>query len=127
MEAAFAAETVLVSVEEIVDPAVTRRDPNRTLIPGSEVDYLVKEPFGSHPSYTQGYYGRDDGAYFEWEELSRSHEAVEAWLDEWVHGVANRREYCAKLGNDRLDALRSGAESGKSIARPTNRSDREVR
>jgi glutaconate CoA-transferase subunit A len=101
-DAAFAADTVLLSVEEIVDIETIRSDPNRTEIPGTVVDYLVEEPYGSHPSYTQGYYGRDNDAYIDWNTVSETHESTLAWLDEWVYGVKNRREYVEKLGVDRL-------------------------
>ena len=48
-EAAFAAERVIVVVEELVDEAVIRADPNRTIIPGLIVDAVVVEPWGAHP------------------------------------------------------------------------------
>ncbi|MEX2102177.1 MAG: CoA-transferase, partial [Actinomycetota bacterium] len=50
-EAAFAAERVIVVVEELVDEATIRRDPNRTLIPGAVVDALVVAPIACHPSF----------------------------------------------------------------------------
>ncbi len=53
-EAAFAAERVIVVVEELVDETVIRADPNRTIIPGLIVDAVVVEPWGAHPSYVQG-------------------------------------------------------------------------
>ena len=68
-EAAFAAEKVIVVVEEIVDQHAIRRDPNRTLIPGIIVDAVVQEPFGAHPSYVQGYYDRDNMLYLEWDKI----------------------------------------------------------
>ncbi len=45
-EAAFAADRLIVVVEEVVDEAVIRADPNRTIIPGLIVDAVVVEPFG---------------------------------------------------------------------------------
>lgn len=102
VEAAFAADTVVLSVEEIVNEDVIRSDPNRTFIPDSVVDYVVEEPYGSHPSYAQGYYGRDNEAYLTWDEQSQSHERTQEWLDEWVYGVENRREYLEKLTPKRL-------------------------
>ena len=48
-EAAFASKRVIVVVEELVDQAVIRADPNRTLIPGMIVDAVVVEPWGSIP------------------------------------------------------------------------------
>ena len=45
-EAAFAAERVIVVVEELVDEAVIRADPNRTIIPGLIVDAVVRRAVG---------------------------------------------------------------------------------
>lgn len=110
VEAAFAANTVILSVEELVSNDVIRSDPNRTYIPGSEVDYIVEDPFGSHPSYAQGYYDRDNASYLDWDEQSATHESTLAWLDEWVYGVEDHREYLEKLGTNRvLDLVPDGA------------------
>jgi glutaconate CoA-transferase, subunit A len=92
-EAAFASERVIVVVEELVDSRVIRADPNRTLIPGLIVDAVVVEPWGAHPSYAQGYYDRDNAFYVAWEPISRDPRALASYLDEWVHGVADRAEY----------------------------------
>ena len=70
-EAAFAADRVIVVVEELVDESVIRADPNRTVIPGLIVDAVVVEPFGAHPSYAQGHYDRDNTFYVEWDAVSR--------------------------------------------------------
>jgi glutaconate CoA-transferase subunit A len=105
-EAAFAASRVIVVVEEIVDEAVIRADPNRTILPGLVVDAVVVEPFGAHPSYAQGYYDRDNAFYLEWEQISRDESALGRWLDEWVFGVASRAEYVEKMGSERMLGLR---------------------
>ena len=97
-EAAFAAHNVILTAEEIVDEAVIRSDPNRTLIPGFIVDAVCQVPYASHPSYTQGYYDRDNTFYLEWDEISQSRQRVQAYLDEWVYGVKDRAEYWEKLG-----------------------------
>ena len=97
-EVAFAARKVIVVVEELVEEAVIRADPNRTLIPGLIVDAVVHVPYGAYPSYVQGYYDRDNAFYLEWDKISRSHEHTQAWLDEWVYGVADHAEYVRKLG-----------------------------
>jgi glutaconate CoA-transferase, subunit A len=107
-EAAFAAERVIVVVEELVDERVVRGDPNRTILPGLVVDAVVVEPYGAHPSYAQGYYDRDNAFYLDWETISRDEASLRGWLDEWVHGVADRAEYIDKLGSARIDSLRPG-------------------
>lgn len=105
-EAAFAADRVIVVVEELVDESVIRADPNRTILPGLVVDAVVVEPFGAHPSYAQGYYDRDNAFYLEWDRISREEESLQRWLDEWVRGVSGRGEYLDKLGKDHLMGLR---------------------
>lgn len=97
-EAAFAARRVILTAEEIVDAAVIRSDPNRTLIPGFIVDAVCHVPYAAHPSYTQGYYDRDNELYLAWDKISQTREEVQAYLDEWVYGVKDRAEYWAKLG-----------------------------
>ena len=112
-EAAFAADRLIVVVEELVPEEVIRADPNRTIIPGLIVDAVVLEPWGAHPSYVQGRYDRDNRFYLDWDPISRDAVATQRWLDEWVLGVAGREEYMAKLGEERMAALRtSGAPSG---------------
>jgi glutaconate CoA-transferase subunit A len=105
-EAAFAAERVIVVVEEIVDEAVIRRDPNRTVIPGVAVDAVVAEPFGCHPSFAQGYYDRDNAFYLDWDRIAREPASLDAWLEEWVYGLESHRDYVEKWGAAHWDALR---------------------
>jgi glutaconate CoA-transferase subunit A len=107
-EAAFAAHRVIVVAEEIVDEAVIRSDPNRTIIPAFIVDAVVHEPWGAHPSYAQGYYDRDNEFYLAWEGISRDHARVQSYLDEYVHGVRDRADYLALLPGlaEKLDADR---------------------
>jgi len=107
-EVAFAARTVVVVVEEIVDTKLIQEDPNRTLIPGLIVDAVVHEPYGAHPSYVQGYYDRDNAFYLSWDKVSREHEQVQKWLDEWVFNVADRSEYVRLMGQSAIDALAPG-------------------
>jgi glutaconate CoA-transferase subunit A len=115
-EAAFAADRVIVVVEELVDEAVVRADPNRTIIPGLIVDAVVVEPWGAHPSYVQGAYDRDNRFYLDWDPISRDESAVQAWLQEWVHDVDGRAAYLDKLGPERIASLRpSGSAPSGSV------------
>lgn len=114
-EAAFAAKNVIIVAEEIVDEAVIRSDPNRTLIPGMIVDAVVCEPFGCHPSYAQGYYDRDNDFYVNWQKISKDQALLEAYLDEWVRGVNDRAEYVERMG-DQMTRLRAH----KLLCQPVN-------
>jgi glutaconate CoA-transferase subunit A len=97
-ESAFAAKRLILTAEEIVDEAVIRSDPNRTLIPGFIVSAVCHVPYSSHPSYAQGYYDRDNDFYLKWDKISESTGTVKEYLDEWVYGVKDRSEYWQKLG-----------------------------
>ncbi len=97
-EAAFAAERVILTAEEIVPPEVIRSDPNRTLIPGLVVDAVCHVPHCAHPSYAQGYYDRDNDFYLGWDAISRDPKGLAAWLEEWVFDVCDRQAYWEKLG-----------------------------
>jgi glutaconate CoA-transferase, subunit A len=114
-EIAFASKHVIVVVEELVDEAVIRADPNRTLIPGLIVDAVVHEPYGAHPSYVQGYYDRDNESYLAWDKLSQDHAAVLAWLDEWVYGLENHAAYVRKYGQAYFDKLKPGPLPAPSV------------
>jgi glutaconate CoA-transferase subunit A len=115
-EAAFAADRVIVVVEDIVDEAVIRADPNRTIIPGLIVDAVVMEPFGAHPSYVQGDYDRDNRFYLDWDPISRDEAALQAWLRDWVYELDGRAAYTEKLGAERVASLRPyGAAPSGSV------------
>jgi glutaconate CoA-transferase subunit A len=114
-EAAFAAENVIVVAEEVVEESVIRSDPNRTLIPGFIVKAIVHEPFGCHPSYAQGYYDRDNDFYVRWQSISKDLALFKDYLDDWIFGVSNRREYAARMG-EQISKLRAS----KHFCEPVN-------
>jgi glutaconate CoA-transferase subunit A len=114
-EAAFASQYVILTAEEIVSEDVIRSDPNRTLIPGFIVDAVCSVPHCAHPSYTQGYYDRDNSFYLEWDQISRSRERVQDYLDEWVCGVKDRGEYWDKLGSEVHERLKIAPKASTPV------------
>jgi glutaconate CoA-transferase subunit A len=105
-EAAFAAKKVIITAEEIVDEEVIRSDPNRTLIPGFIVDAVCLVPYCAHPSYTQGYYDRDNSFYLQWDKISESPDEVKRYLDDWIYELPDRQSYWAKLGPELHEKLK---------------------
>jgi glutaconate CoA-transferase subunit A len=104
-EAALAARKVMVVVEEVVSKKVVRRDPNRTLLPGFLVHAVIPEPWGGHPSPVPGYYNRDHEQYISYHHESREREGYLKWLDRWVLGVKNRKEYLGLLSEEKVKSL----------------------
>jgi glutaconate CoA-transferase subunit A len=105
-EAAFAAKKVIVTCEEIVDHEMILSDPNRTVIPGFIVSNVVHEPFGAHPSPTQGYSRRDDDFYFEYHKDTRARQGFERWLDKYVLDVTDHGALLRLLGKERTERLK---------------------
>jgi glutaconate CoA-transferase subunit A len=85
-EAALAAKRVVVTVEEIVGD-FKGLHPNLCILPHWTVNAIVKVPGGAHPSYTHGYYPRDNAAYLEWDKISADRETFSAWMKQHVLGV----------------------------------------
>ena len=90
---AAGAKKVIISAEEIVDEEIIRSDPNRTLIPEFIVHAVVEEPWCAHPSYTQGYYDRDNEFYVQWDEMGHfgpleQPETIAAFVERTLGSVA---------------------------------------
>jgi len=108
-DAAFASKKVIISAEDIVDESIIRSDPNRTLIPDFVVHAVVHEPWCAHPSYTQGYYDRDNEFYMQWDDITKEHDTTMKYLDEWVFGVEDRAAYMKKISSEKLLKLKPKA------------------
>jgi glutaconate CoA-transferase subunit A len=105
-EAAFAARRVIVVAEEIWPRERILSDPGLVLAPEIKVAAVVREPFGAFPSPVQGCYRRHHASYHRYHEETRQPEGFRAWLDCWVHGVADRQAFLARVGPEVLDGVR---------------------
>ena len=78
-EAALAAKRVVVTVEEVVDN-FDGLHPNLCVLPHWTINAIAVVAGGAHPSYTHGYYARDNAAYLEWDKVSADRDAFSAWM-----------------------------------------------
>jgi len=106
---ARAAQTVIVTVEEVVDSDEIARDGARTAIPHFMVDHVVEVPFGSYPHELYGRYDADFEHFDEYVALTRTDGGIESYLDERVYGVADHDEFLALFGDGRLESARRRA------------------
>jgi glutaconate CoA-transferase subunit A len=88
-EAVLASQRSLVTVEEVVDELVPR--PGSVLLPSWVVTAVAVAPGGARPSYSLGYYQRDNDFYVAWDAISRDRETFTAWLEAEVFGSAADR------------------------------------
>ncbi|MBN1615483.1 MAG: CoA transferase subunit A [Deltaproteobacteria bacterium] len=107
---------IIVCAEEIVSEETVLRDPQRTLLPGFRVDAVVAEPWGSHPSYLMGCYDLDWLYLAFYERETRTADAFERYLDDWVYGLKDRGEYIEKLGAEKLAGLKVKSWTGEPVS-----------
>jgi len=96
-EAALAASTLVVTVEEIVDelsPAM-----NGVLLPHWIVSAVVHCPGGAYPSYAHGCYARDNAFYQQWDAISRDRSMFMDWMERHVLKSADHKAFLAGLRN----------------------------
>jgi glutaconate CoA-transferase subunit A len=84
-EVVLAARRSLVTVEEVVDD-LRAPSPNSCILPHWTISAIAEAPGGARPSYTHGYYGRDNAFYSEWDAIARDRETFLAWMREHVLG-----------------------------------------
>lgn len=95
-EAALAARALLVTVEEQVDSLDA--DMNAIVLPSFLVDAIAVVPGGAYPSYTQGYYPRDNSFYQAWDGIARERETFLAWMNRHVIDSPDHSALLHKLG-----------------------------
>ena len=105
-EMARASKNLIISAEEIVDTEVIRSQPDRTIIPYFLVDAVIHAPFGSHPGEMCYVYERDETQIKEWVDFSKTEEGTQIYLDKYIRGVNNHKEYLALIGEKRLQQLK---------------------
>jgi glutaconate CoA-transferase, subunit A len=90
-EAALAAKKVIVTVEEIVDEL--NAPVNACVLPWWVVTHVCVVPGGAHPSYTHGYYKRDNAFCKAWDGISAERETFVSWMNRHVMGTSDFAEY----------------------------------
>ena len=111
-EAAFAADRVIVVVEELVDEAVIRADPNRTIIPGPDRRRRRRRAVGRAPLVRPGRLRpRQPLLPRVGPDHPRRGGDSRAWLDEWVYGLDGRGRRTSR------SSARSGSPRSEATAR----------
>ena len=90
-EVVLGAKRSIVTVEEIVDELDPK--PGSTKLPAWTVTAVCECPGGAHPSYSHGYYDRDNAFYVSWDGISRDRDRFLAWMQSHVLDTADVAEY----------------------------------
>ncbi len=90
-EAVLAAKAAIVTVEEIVDDLEAPM--NACYLPHWVLGAVCEVPYGAHPSYAHGYYGRDNAFCKAWDAIAKDREAFLAWMKQHVLGTRDHAEF----------------------------------
>jgi glutaconate CoA-transferase subunit A len=103
-----ASERTIVIAEHVVDADVIRTEPERCVIPNLLVSHVVELPFGAHPTSVYREYDYDAGEIKRYVEAAGKPDLWKAYLDKYVYGVKDHREYLERIGGLRhLRSLRA--------------------
>ena len=86
-EVVLGAKRSIVTVEEIVEELDQK--PGSTQLPAWTVTAVCECPGGAHPSYSHGYYDRDNAFYVSWDGISRDRDRFLAWMRSHVLDTAD--------------------------------------
>ena len=104
-DACLASRHIIITAEEIVEPDVISRDPNRVITPGFRVSAVAHAPWGGHPSPVPGYYNRDHQGFIDYRAESKTQETFLEWQRQWVDSVHSWQDYTKLLGDKRMADL----------------------
>ena len=103
-----ASTRTIVIAEHVVSTDVIRREPERCVIPNLLVSHVVELPFGAHPTSVYREYDYDAEEIKRYVEATRKPDLWKAYLDKYVYGVKDHREYLELIGGQpRLSRLRA--------------------
>jgi len=112
IEQAKAARRLIVTCEELVDPAGLREDPDRNQIPFFYTDAVVPLPFGAYPTACYRYYDYDPVYLSAYREAAGDDAAYRKFQDRWILGTRDHADLLGRIGADRLARIRADAETG---------------
>ncbi|MDP9426093.1 MAG: CoA transferase subunit A [Actinomycetota bacterium] len=94
-EAALSARRVIVTVEEVVDEF--EQHTFGIVLPSVAIDAVAVVARGAYPSYTHGYYGRDNAFYEAWDPIGRDREKFGEWMEKHVLGAEGFAEHLRSI------------------------------
>ena len=98
-EAALAATTLIITVEEMVE--CLTKSLNAIVLPHWVVTAIAHVPVGAYPSYAHGYYARDNAFYLAWDDIARDRDTFARWIARHILETRDHAQF--------LDSLREAA------------------
>jgi len=98
LEAALAAETIILTADEIFSGELTPQQAQEVAIPAPRVKMVVHQPYGAHPTSGYGKYDYDRRHIDEYVSCATTPEGMKKYLDKYIYGVSCFDEYLELIG-----------------------------
>ena len=113
IEQAKASKNLIITCEEIVETEELRKDPYRNQILNFQVSAVVEIPWGAYPCAVFGYYDYDPWFLRDlYQKVAKNDSEWQGYLDKYVYGTKDRKEFLELIGMDRLETLRADKQAG---------------
>ena len=93
-----ASKRAIIITERLVSTDQIRSAPERTVIPGFRVSHVVHLPYAAHPTAVYHAYDFDADHIRHYAKASKTPEGTQQYLDEYVYGAKDHKEYLELLG-----------------------------
>lgn len=123
MDIAIAAKRTIISCEELLSNEEIRRNPELNTVTGLCIDAVVHMPMGAHPSQCFGYYDYDSKVMWEYEDLSKTKEAFDEFLDRTIYSLDTHNDYLNSFPTTQFLNLAIDKEFGYKVGIKRNRKD----
>lgn len=95
----------IITVEKIVSNQYIREHRVHTYLPGFIVDAVCEVPYGAYPYGLVNCYDLDAEFQKLYLKESENQESFDAWANEWIFEITNRRRYLDKIGETKLESI----------------------
>jgi glutaconate CoA-transferase subunit A len=112
VEQAKAARNVVLTCEELADPAELRAHPEHNQIPAIIVDAVVPVPYGAYPTACYRYYDYDPAFLSDYRTAATDDARFAAYLEQWVYRKKDQAERLEEVGSERLAAIKADPRTG---------------
>lgn len=102
LDIAMAAKHTIVSCEQLCSNEEMRQHPERNTLTGLCVDAVVPAAYGAHPSQCFGCYDYDSQFYIQYDKVSRTQQAFDSFIQEYVDDCPTHGDYLNKIGAEHL-------------------------
>jgi glutaconate CoA-transferase subunit A len=115
VEQAKASKNVVVTCEELVEPAELRDYPEHNQLPFLHVSAVCHVPYGGYPTAVYRHYDYDSGYLRAYADAAKDDGKFRAFQEKYIYGVSSHKEFLELVGEERLQAIKADPRTGYAV------------